>query len=368
MTKVTRQDFELEVSPMEETLEQVKATLRQHFEIRDWQGVEIILAVAAAHYLPGEMLWVRIIGASRSGKTELLRAIAEHSDCAEMEAITPAALRGGFKQAPKLLERINGKLVIDKDIASILTARKEIRTEIFGLLRGIKDGKITSDFGSDEGYLPQKAKFDWLLASTSYIEQQRSLEGLLGERFLDLRWRPGDREEMAFRAAMNNPYLENIRSELALDVLSLLYRAKELAETETYTLPEDEVRVVAKIADSVAIARTPVQQDRSGHLIAMPDAEVGTELAQGLSRISAGLRLLGLADFEPYIRRLAWDCIPSIRAKLLQSLHTKPQTVPELVKSTEIPERTVYYHIEQLELLKVVKDKNGIKEIAIALP
>jgi hypothetical protein len=51
-------DMELEVSPMEETLDQVKAILRQHFEIKDWQGVEIILATAVVHYFPGEMLWL----------------------------------------------------------------------------------------------------------------------------------------------------------------------------------------------------------------------------------------------------------------------------------------------------------------------
>lgn len=161
MPELTIQDLELEedMTPMQETLEQVKATLRQHFEIKDWQGVEIILAAATAHFTPGEMLWLRFIGPSRSGRTELLRAIAEHDDCAEMEVLTPAAFRGGLKKGPKVLDHINGKLVITKDIAAILTSRKDMRTEIFGVLRGIKDGKLTSDFGSDEGHLVQEARF-----------------------------------------------------------------------------------------------------------------------------------------------------------------------------------------------------------------
>ena len=61
MTK-TLQDFDLEMTPMQETLEQVKTTLRQHFEIKDWQAVELILATAVAHYISGEMLWLRFIG------------------------------------------------------------------------------------------------------------------------------------------------------------------------------------------------------------------------------------------------------------------------------------------------------------------
>ena len=95
----TRADFQPDITPMEETLEQVKATLRQHFEIKDWQGVDIILATAVAHYIPGEMLWLRFIGPSRSGRTELLRAVAGHADCAEMEVLTPAAFS---RQSPSL--------------------------------------------------------------------------------------------------------------------------------------------------------------------------------------------------------------------------------------------------------------------------
>lgn len=359
----TRADFQPEITPMEETLEQAKATLRQHFEIVDWQGVEIIMACAVAHYLPGEMLWVRIIGASRSGKTELLRAISEHSDCVEMESITPAALRGGFRKAPKVLDRINGKLVITKDISAILTSRKDSQNEIFGLLRGVKDGRLTADFGSDEGHLFQKTKFDWLLAATPWIEQQRRLEGLLGERFIDIKWVPGNREDMAFQAASNNPYMEGIRDELTLDVQSLMCRAEEMTKIESYTVFQNDLRTIAKVADTVAIARTPVQQDRYGYLLAMPEPEVGTDLAQGFSRIVGGLFLLGLDDFLPYIQRLAWDCIPSVRAKLLKSLQTKSQTIPELALATGIPESSVRYVIYQLELLKLVKDEFGTKKL-----
>jgi hypothetical protein len=150
-----------------------------------------------------------------------------------MEVLTPAALRESFRKGPKVLDRMTGKLVITKDIASILTSRKDLRIEIFGILHGIKDSKLTADFGSDEGHLVQEARFDWILAATSSgIEQQRQFEGLLGQRFIDLRWQPGNREEMAYRAASNNPYLPNIRAELTVDVMSLLFRAKQETKTQ----------------------------------------------------------------------------------------------------------------------------------------
>ena len=100
----------------------MEATLRQHFEIRELHRVRIIMATVAAHYTPGQMLWVWFTGPGLSERTELLSAIAVHPDCAETEVLTPAAFRGGFKKGPKLLDRIAGKLVITKDIVAILAS------------------------------------------------------------------------------------------------------------------------------------------------------------------------------------------------------------------------------------------------------
>ena len=366
MPVTTRADFELE-NPMKETMELVEDTLRRHFEIKDWLGVEIILADAVAHFIPGEMLWLRFIGPSRSGRTELLRAICNHPSCAEMDVVTPAAFRGGFKKGPKILERIDGKLVITKDIAGMLTSRKDLRTEVFGVLRGIKDGKLTSDFGSDQGHLVQEASFDWILAATEAgIDQQRQLDGLLGQRFVDLRWQPGNREEMAYRAATNNPYLTQIRDELSTNVNSLLCRAEQ--DAVSMSLNESDLRWLAKAADTTAVLRTTITQDRQGHILTLPDPEVGTELAQCFSRIVKGLLCLGIDDWKPYVRRLMWDSVPSIRVRILQCLLNGPQSVNQLEQSTGIPQRSIYYHIQHLEMLKVVKDNNGVKELAVTLP
>ena len=60
-------ELERDMTPMQETLEQAKATLKRHFEIVGWQGVDIIPATGAAQDIPGETWWLRFIGPSRSG-------------------------------------------------------------------------------------------------------------------------------------------------------------------------------------------------------------------------------------------------------------------------------------------------------------
>lgn len=355
MTK-TIQDFDLEMTPMQETLEQVKTTLRQHFEIVDWQGIELIMAVAIAHYSPGEMVWFRIIGPSRSGKTEILRAISEWNDCEKLEHLTPAALRGGLKKGPKLLRRLNDKLVITKDLATILTLRNEDRNAIFGLLRPIKDGELVSDFGSDEGHLEQVVKFDWLVGTTPAFEQHRLLESLLGERFIDMRWQPGNREEMAFRAGLNNPFLESvIRPTLAMDTCSLLSRAE--TEMNNINLSDNEIRMISEYADKTARLRTPVQRDRYRNLVSFPEPEIGTDLTQGFSRIVKGLKLLEL-DYPPYLNRLLWDCMPRIRSQILNCLVDGETDPDKIAIKSKLSRRTVDYHLEDLRLLEVIDNNN----------
>lgn len=74
----TGKDLIPEESPMVETLNEVKATLRRHFEIKDWESVVMIPATAIAHYASGEMLWNSLPlarGESETVLTEQLRTI-----------------------------------------------------------------------------------------------------------------------------------------------------------------------------------------------------------------------------------------------------------------------------------------------------
>jgi len=365
MRKVTREDMELgeDLTPMQETLEEVKATLRRHFEIKDWRCIELIMAMAVAHYTPGEMFWCRIIGPSRSGRTELLRAIAKHPDCANLEFLTPAAIRGGFKTGDKVLNRINGKLVITKDLATLLTTRSDVRTEILGLLRPIKDGNLVSDFGTPEGYIAQEVKFDWMIATTEVFERYRTFESLLGERFIDMRWRPGNREEMAYRAGLNNPFLETtIRPEIATCVCSLLTRAQEtICDIE---LSDSEIRIISGYADKTAKLRTPVESDRYSNVITYPEPEIGTDLTQGFCRIVKGLKLLGLS-YEGYLNRLLWDCMPKMRNQVIQCLLRGQKDEVQIATTTNISQSSISFILQDLRLLGLVEGNDFIMQLHI---
>jgi len=179
---------------------------------------------------------------------------------------------------------------------------------------------------------------------------------MLGERFVDLQWRPGHREEMAYKAQANNPKLPEIRKELATSVCSLLARVRQVTEASVLQLSEEDMRLIAKWADATAFCRSPVHFEGQRRILkSMPAPEVGTRLAQDFSRIALGLRLLGLDDWQPYIRRIVWDCIPSVRATILERLQKGTATPKRVAEDTKIPQSSVYRYLDDLELLGVVK-------------
>jgi hypothetical protein len=361
MMQVTEQAESLMQPP---SLAKVLSIVRRHFAVRDMTQYVIVLGTAAAHYVPGPMLWLRVIGASRAGKTELLSALAGHSDVAEMEHITPASLRGGFSKAPKVLERIDGKITITKDIAAMMGARAEDRNTTFALLRNIKDGSLTSDFNSEEGYLSQQAEFDWLLGMTDgAMAQGRVMQDTLGARFIDLAWVSGERTAAARRAARNTRQLKAIRAELKEGVHSLLNAVKGRDP-----VPFDDVDALADIADVTSWCRSPVIRRTGGDVVAVPKPELGTDMAQGFVRVAGGLSLLGIADPLPYIIRLARDSIPSGRREVLFALSAGVRSNPDLARAARLPLRATRRHLEDLQCLDVVtRTRDVVKECAGAI-
>ena len=236
-----------------------KQALSENLEIDDWKAIDILLAVVAAHKIKGNMLWLRIIGAGGTGKTEILRTLMDNADyCVPCETFTQAAIRGGSKKdgvdAPRLLKRLDTKLVITKEFNTILTKNKEDKEGIFGLLRSVHDGTLVSDFGSDAGFIKQEAWFDWILGVTQYVDRQRLLDALLGTRFIDLRWgRPIDHRRLVELALRN----DEIREEMRVRTKSLMNDVINAIQPDE-TRPNIDINWLADLADLVCIARTPV--------------------------------------------------------------------------------------------------------------
>ncbi len=295
--------------------------LTNYFEVDDLQQVLIVIAVAVTHKLNwSEMLWLRIIGASGTGKTELLRTLTFEPYSVKLENFTAGSIRRGFirkKDAntqPKLLDYLNGKLVITKEFGSMLTKSGDNQREIFGLLRSVYDGELTTDYGSEEGHLEQTTHFDWILGATPLIDSNRAIEYSLGSRFIDLRWStPTDRIGAVKKAQYNDGGLEIIRAKLSRAMADIIDSAVEV--------PKVELPYIATLADCASTMRSPVP--RSSHtreIIEMPVTELGTRMGQALARIARGLVMIGVdeAELKPFLVRLVMNSITEIRVRIIK--------------------------------------------------
>ncbi len=352
--------------------EQFKSCINKHLCIDDWQALEIVLAATIAHKLKGEMLWLRIIGASGSGKTEILRAIKDIPEgyTETLETMTPAAIRRGFRpiklnkkteqyediiKEPTLLERIDGKLVITKELAPLLTRNADARLEIFGLLRSCHDGELDADYGSTQGHITQKVWFDWILGTTAYVDSQNQLEMQLGSRFTDVRWgSPIGVKDAIGKAIGNVDGLGTIRQELSAIVSSIVSHAK-IEDALSFKV-EDWLLDLCQV---VAVMRTPVERDGyTKEIRCKPSPELGTRIGQNFSKIARGLHMLGISDIRPHLTRLAWDALPPNRADILHSIltlefagHKVTQEAIENNNGLGLSQSAISYIIKDLKVL-----------------
>ncbi|KKN45093.1 hypothetical protein LCGC14_0686750 [marine sediment metagenome] len=345
---------------MIEEVTRFKELLGRYLEIDDMQAVDIVIAAAVSHKIPlTEMLWLRIIGASGSGKTELLRTLSSlEGYSTTIESITPGAIRRGYQYKRKgenqrpLLERIDGQLVITKEFAIILTKNNDTQKEIFGLLRGVHDGELDCDYGSEEGHLHQESRFDWILGTTQFIERQRMLETQLGSRFVDLRWGSPIGEERAVEKAANNDgSIKAIRGELNVAMSSIVIN--------TVAYPKPEIEYLSGLAVLAARLRTPVERDtRTGDIYDIPQPELGTRFGMALSRIARGLLMIGIQmdDIKPYMVRMVRDCMTYKRAGVVRAWLKGIERQRDIADSMKLSASYINRTIEDLRLLGVSRE------------
>jgi hypothetical protein len=337
-------------------VEYFKELMSRNFEIDDYQAIEIVAAAAVSHKIgQNEMLWLRIIGASGTGKTEILRTLMGQDDyCTTMESITPSAIRGGYvpKKKPErtrqmLLERIDGKLVITKEFATMLTKDRDAQREVFGLLRAVHDGEIDADYGSEQGYFHQHTRFDWILGTTQFVERQRQLEVLLGSRFIDLKWgRPIQKDIAVNKAYENDGNLIGIRKDLKDAMTNIISNA---------VIPvKPQIEYLAPMANLAAMLRTPIERDGHNEVIDLPDVELGTRYGQSLGRICRGLLMLGvpMPEVKPYIIRLVMDSMTRARAGVIKAWLDGETTQTAIAARMDVSQGFVNRIIEDLQILK----------------
>lgn len=173
-------------------LEAVVGAYEEWMHVEDTEPLYATLGGAAARNLPGDPIWLILIGAPSSGKTETVLALTSVSGVKLVSTVTEGGLLSGTARRDKakdatggLLEGLDSGLLLLKDFTSVLSLNNDTRLSLLAALREIYDGKWVRHVGVDGGReLAWEGKLGVVAASTGIIDRHHAVTSQMGERFL----------------------------------------------------------------------------------------------------------------------------------------------------------------------------------------
>jgi len=365
--------IKLPAAPTGEPIQLTEAvsTFRRWLHLPDPDHIIAALGAVAANRLHGDPVWILFVGPAGSGKTEAIQPLAA-LDYVHMAATLtePALLSGVPKKAVEsgatggLLRQVGSfGILLVKDFSGVLSMHRDQRSAVLAALREIFDGSWSRPVGTAGGRVLHWAGHCGILgAVTPSIDRHSAVMGALGERFVLYRLTDDTSQSKADRALGNFGDEEQMRAELRGAVHGVLGNVEP---TRPDRLDDDERRRLVNIAEFAVRARSAVERDGySRVVVTLPEYEHATRLAKQLAQLRAGILAVGADDTTAWriITKAALDSIPRLRWRILEVLRDAeyPLKTGDLIVATDIPKKTLYEHLEDLELLRLIeREKTG---------
>ena len=346
------------------------AALRAHFDKWyadfDWQAMEVALCAILAHYAARDTqpIWPFIVGAPRTGKTEVIRALEGLPKAESIGDLTPTSLMSGHKDAKggllNQLQEEGKSILLFKDFTTILSKHQETRDEVISILREVADGDFNRWTGLGK-VPPWKGRITIVAAVTPAIEKAWSVMQSLGPRFLFIRWpspNPLQAAQMA-RSQVNQEKGIHLTSQRL--VREIFYDSGDL-----YLATENEAHNgdIDMLAWLFTLLRRHVRWNYRHTEIEEVDGPEGTgSIAKHLSLIArtrASLYNRPTVGVEDLVlaRRVALDSCPVERAAIVRYLAAVGQngaSIVDMAAALGMERKTIKRRCTELEALMIAE-------------
>lgn len=333
------------------------AVFRRWLHLPDPGHVLVMLAAVAANRTTGDPVWVLFVGSPGSGKTEALGPLASLQDCHPAATLAEAALLSGTPTRDNatgakggLLRRIGDfGIIVLKDFTSILAMNRDTRAVVLAALREVYDGSWTRHVGTDGGRtLHWSGKVGLLAGCTGTIDSHHAVMASMGERMVLYRLPEVDGAEQVAAALDRGDDEPVMRAELTEAVRAVL----ALASAEVSKLDDAERIRLTALAALAARARSAVERDGyTREITLIPASEAPARIALVLRRLLDGLTGIGTPREIAWhlIAKLALDCLPDVRRKVLVDVVTLGATTTKaLGERLGYPTTTARRNLEDL--------------------
>ena len=229
-------------------------------------------------------------------------------------------------------------------------------------MRRIYDGKLRKEFGTADDPKSHEwtGRITFLVAVTPAIDRYASVIGVLGERFVIVRWPRASGVEAAV-AAMEQDR-ERAPQELRSAVHALLNGLPNLQPTLSLQLKR---RIGALSEIAVRGRAHVVREGYNKDITYVPEPESNTRLPQQLAQLARGSALLdGRSEVSDrdldLVKRVAFDCMPPVRKAILEHVIAGRSGQPD-----GIPGSTVSYGKKDLEAQGLLTDKGALSSLSM---
>lgn len=304
----------------------VVETFQKWLYLPDPGVVHVTLATVAANLLDGPPLWLLLVGAPGSGKTETTKALACLPGLHGVATLTEGSLLSGTAKRDRTKDATGGLLreigdfgiIIAKDFTSVLAMNQESRSAVLAALREIYDGEWTRRVGTDGGRaLHWQGKVGFIGSVTPVLDQHQAVIASMGERFICYRLPGVDPEQQALRAIENSGRYEELTRALAGAVAALFRQIKP--ERQDRASMDDIARFVALAALAARCRSAVVRDGRTREVELVPEPEMPARLAKALISLDDGLAIIGTDPTERWrlVSKVALDSLPALRRRIL---------------------------------------------------
>jgi len=347
-------------------LERILERCRHWLFMPDTGPVEVVLGAIAANKIPGDPVWLLLVGTPGSGKTEVLNTILKIPDIHQVAILTEASLLSGTPKRDSegakggLLREVGGFGILQvKDFGSVLSLNRDSRGPILAALREVYDGAWTRYVGSDGGRtLAWAGKCGLVGGATPSIDGFYAVMSTLGERFTYFRLPEANEANKAEKALIHAGHETEMRSELA-GIVADFFNTLDISEVTELTAEENDKLI--HLALFTTRCRSAVERDSfsSREIQLIPGAESPTRLVKVLAQLLRGLQAIGISKKRAWelVEKTALDSMPALRQKVvLAMLEADVNTVTsDLATRLGYPTVTTRRALEDLTCYSIIK-------------
>jgi hypothetical protein len=345
----------------------VITAIRRYQTLPDPDLIRVVLAVAATAHLDGEPVWLQVVGAPSSGKSEAIAVVADTAD-GTIGDVSLAGLLGWSGSATKgrptgLLSRIGdgNKLITISDFSTVIAdSDRGRRATLFAFLRPLYDGHVSRDIGTAPRRLEWSGRLTVVSAVTPQIDRYSAHADSLGPRWLYVRVvePSADERKRAARAAHRHATdkAEHRACARALAANAVERARRAIGDQAT---ADGNGRAIEDAALLATLLRSDVPRDGYGkrEIIGLVSREEPARMTIVLEILFRGLRALGVSapSSRRIVLRCALDSTPLARRRAVVALKDG-----EVIATKQVARRmSADYHVamralEELQLLGVV--------------